>query len=44
MSSSWLEQTLQTTNTYVLNAGSSTEQARLIDQEAWLTIWVGRKG
>ena len=41
MSSSRLEQTMQTTNTYIIDAESATEQARLIDQETLLAEATG---
>src|SRR5438270_1875197 len=41
MSSSRLEHTIQTTNTYIIDAESAAEQARLIDQEMLLTAATG---
>ena len=41
MSSSWLEQSIPSTNTYVIDAKSATAQARLIDQETLLTEAMG---
>lgn len=41
MSGSWLEHTIQTTNTYIIDAESATEQARLIDQETLLAEAMG---